>query len=87
MHSDALADDHFGQRHRTGKALLGKQSLRRNATTRPTRFIDATLDDDLTSVSEANTDYLGEMGRVEESLSRIGSENGAAPPVEPGGQI
>jgi hypothetical protein len=54
---------------------------------RPTRFIDATLDDDLESVSEANTDYLGEMGGAEESLYRLGSENGAAPLVNPGGQI
>jgi hypothetical protein len=67
--------------------LLGEQSLRRNATARPTRFIDATLDDDPASVSEANTDYLGEMGRAEESLYRLGSQNGAAPPVNPGGQI
>jgi ABC-2 type transporter len=36
MHRDAVADDHVGQRHRTGKALLGEQSLRRNATARPT---------------------------------------------------
>ena len=87
MHRDALADDHVGQWHRTGKTLLGEQSLRRNATACPTRFIDATLDDDLASVSEANTDYLGEMGRAEESLYRLGSQNGAAPPVNPGGQI
>jgi hypothetical protein len=67
--------------------LLGEQSLRRNATARPTRFIDATLDDDLASIGEANTDYLGEIGRAEESLDRLGSQNGAAPPVNPGGQI
>jgi hypothetical protein len=67
--------------------LLGEQSLRGNATGRPTRFIDTTLDDDLASVSEANTDYLGEIGRAEESLYRLGSQNGAAPPVNPGGQI
>jgi hypothetical protein len=36
MHRDAVADDHVGQRHRTGKALLGEQSLRRDATARPT---------------------------------------------------
>jgi hypothetical protein len=48
--------------------LLGQQSLRRNATARPTRFIDATLDDDLASVDEANTDYLGEITSAEESL-------------------
>jgi hypothetical protein len=67
--------------------LLGEQSLRCNATARPTRFIDATLDDDLASVGEANTDHLGEMGRAEESLDRLGSQNGAAPSVNPGGQI
>jgi hypothetical protein len=67
--------------------LLGERSLRRSATARPTRFIDATLDDDLASVTEANTDYLGEMGRAEESLYRLGSQNGAAPPVSPDGQI
>jgi hypothetical protein len=67
--------------------LLGEQSLRRNATGRPTRFIDATLDDDLASVSEAETDYLGEMRRAEESLCGLGSQNGAAPAVNPGGQI
>jgi hypothetical protein len=67
--------------------LLGEQSLRRNATARPTRLIDATLDDDLASVNEANTDYLGEMGRAEESHYRLGSQIGAAPPVSPGGQI
>jgi hypothetical protein len=87
MYRDALADDHVGQWHRAGKTLLGEQSLRRNATAHPTRFIDATLDDDLTSVSEANTDYLGEMGRAEKSLCRLGSQSGAAPPVNPGGQI
>jgi hypothetical protein len=67
--------------------LLGEQSLRGNATGRPTRFIDTTLDDDVASVSEANTDYLGEIGRAEESLDRLGSQHGAAPPVNPGGQI
>jgi hypothetical protein len=67
--------------------LLGEQSLPRNATGRPTRFIDATLDDDLASVSEANTDYLGEIGRAEESFYRLGSQNGAAPPVNPGRPI
>jgi hypothetical protein len=87
MYRDPLADDHVGQWHRTGKTSLGEQSLRCNATARPTRFIEATLDDDLASVSEANTDDLGEMGRAEESLYRLGSQNGAAPPVNPGGQI
>jgi hypothetical protein len=87
MYRDVLADDHVGQWHRTGKALLGEQPLRRNATARPTRFIDATLDDDLASVNEANTDYLGEMGRAEESLHRLGSQNGAGPRLDPGGQI
>jgi hypothetical protein len=67
--------------------LLGEQSLRRNATPRPTRFIDATLHHDLASVSEANTDYLGEMRNAEENLYRLGSQNGAAPPVNPGRQI
>jgi hypothetical protein len=67
--------------------LLGEESLRRNATARPTRFIDATLDDDPASVSEANTNYLGEMGRAEENVYRLGSQNGAAPRVNPGGQI
>jgi hypothetical protein len=66
--------------------LLGEQSLRRNATARPTRFIDATLDDDLASVGEANTNYLGEIRRAEESLDRLRSQNGAAPPVKPGGR-
>jgi hypothetical protein len=87
MDRDAVADDHVRQRHRSWEALLGEQSLRRDATARPTRFIDATLDDDLTSVSEANTDYLGEMGRAEKSLCGLGSQSGAAPPVNPGGQI
>jgi hypothetical protein len=67
--------------------LLGEQSLRRNATARPTRFIDATLDDDLASVREANTNYLGEIRRAEESLDRLRSQNGTAPPVKPEGQI
>ena len=87
MHRDAFADDHVGQRHRTGKALLGEQSLRRNAAARPTRFIVTTLDDDLASVSEANTDHLGDLGNAEENLYGLGSQNGAAPPVNPGGQI
>jgi hypothetical protein len=67
--------------------LLGEQSLRRNATARPTRFLDATLDDDLASVSEANTNYLGEIGTADENLYRLSSQNGAAPPVNPRGQI
>jgi len=87
MHGDALADDRFGQGHRTGKALLGEQSLRRNATARTPRLIDATLDDDLASVGEANTDYLGELGNAEENLRRLGSQDGAAPPGNPGRQI
>jgi hypothetical protein len=61
MHRDAVADDHVGQRHRTGKALLGEQSLRRNATARPTRFIDATLHHNLASIGKSNTDNLGQM--------------------------
>jgi hypothetical protein len=67
--------------------LLGEQSLRRNASARPTRFIDATLDDDLASVREANPNYLGEIRRAEESLDRLRSQNGTAPPVKPEGQI
>jgi len=59
MHRDSVADDHVGQRHRTGKPLLGEQSLRRNATARPTRFIDATLHHDLASIGKSNTDNLG----------------------------
>jgi hypothetical protein len=39
--------------------LLGEQSLRRNATARPTRFIDATLHHDLASIGKSNTDNLG----------------------------
>jgi hypothetical protein len=39
--------------------LLGEQSLRRNATARPTRFIDTTLHHDLASIGKSNTDNLG----------------------------
>ena len=42
MYREPLANDDVGQGHRTGKALPGEQSLRHNATVRPTRFIGAT---------------------------------------------
>jgi hypothetical protein len=67
--------------------LLGEQSLRRDATAGPTRFVDATLDDDLASVGEADTDYLGDLGDAEENLYGLGSQNGATPPVDPARQI
>jgi hypothetical protein len=67
--------------------VLGEQPLRRDATARPARLIDATFDDDLASVSEANTDYLGEIASAEQSLYGLGSQNGATPAVNPEGQI
>jgi hypothetical protein len=87
MYREPLANDDVGQGHRTGKALLSEQSLRHNATVRPTQFIGATLDDNLAPVSEANTDYLGEIAPAKETLFRLGSQNGAAPPANPRGQI
>jgi len=50
MHRDSFVDDHVGQRQRTGKTLLGEQSLRVDAPPRATGFIWPALDDDLTSV-------------------------------------
>jgi len=67
--------------------LLSKQSLRRNATTRPTRFIDATLDNDLASIGKPNTHYLGQMGGKEQNRHRAGSQDGTTPPFNPGRQI
>jgi hypothetical protein len=81
---ESFPDDHVGQRQRAGKALLGEQSLRRDTTLRATPFIDATLHHDLASIREANPDYLGELRYTEENLDRLGSEIGAAPPVDPG---
>jgi hypothetical protein len=67
--------------------LLGKQSLRRNATTRPTRFIDATLDNDLASIGKPNTHYLGQMGGKKKNRHRAASQDAPTPPFNPGRQI
>jgi hypothetical protein len=63
--------------------LLSEQSLRGNATGRPPRFIDATLDDDLASIGKPNTNNLGQIPSHEQNLHRPGSQKGSAPPVNP----
>ena len=83
MHRDTVADDRGGERRRTGKALLGEQSLRRNASGRPTRFIDATLHHNLASIGKPNTNNLGQIPSDEENLHRPGSQKSSAPPVNP----
>jgi hypothetical protein len=63
--------------------LLGEQFLRLYATARPTRFIDAPLDDYLASVGEANTDNLGQMRHEEEDGQRSRAQKGLAPLICP----
>ena len=73
----------ISQWHRTGKPLLGEQSLRRNATACPTRLIDATLDDDLASIGKPNTNNIAQIPSDEQNLHRPGSQKSSTPPVNP----
>jgi hypothetical protein len=83
MHREPRAEDHVGQRHRTRKALLGEQALCGNTMPRPPRLIGATLDDNLSPISEPNSNNLRHVPNDEQNLHRPRSQKSSTPPINP----